>query len=101
MFSGPCNISTKETYDRGETYHEGNRCDGSGRGAGAVGSVVTQLAREAGAYAVTGLLSITGHELAGVVTAPSYGTMALSVDSGCSASCRRGSLQLGRMKWQV
>ena len=47
--------------------------------------MVTQLAREAGAYAVTGLLSIPGHEQAGVVTAPGYGTMALSVDSGCSA----------------
>src|SRR6266851_3582226 len=30
----PCNISSKETNDQGENYHEGNRCDGPGCGNG-------------------------------------------------------------------
>src|SRR5258708_37611574 len=30
----PCNISSKETNDRGENYHEGDRGDGPGGGNG-------------------------------------------------------------------
>src|SRR5262244_1336430 len=109
----PCNISTKETNDRGDSSHEGDRGDGpgcgnsrdeAGRAARAAGGGARQpLGRElrrchcpGHASGFTGdelawpstwidrlgrdrTPSIPGHELAGVVTALSYGTTGLSV----------------------
>src|SRR5262249_35523017 len=93
-----CDISTKETNDRGDNSHEGNRGNGSGCGNGR--DEAGRAARAAGSdkrrsgFVPTEMAwpstwtdrrdrdrtpSIPGHELAGVVTALGYGTTGLSV----------------------